>query len=95
MLRSELIAQLADEAEGLSPREVEAIVDIVFESIADHLVEGGRVELRGFGTFTTRERGERVGRNPRTGAAVEVCAKRLPHFKPGKDMREKLLHPVA
>ncbi len=94
MLRSELIAQLASEAEGLSLVEVESIVDIVFESIAGHLVDGGRVELRGFGTFSTRERGERVGRNPRTGAAVEVGAKRLPHFKPGKELREKLVHPT-
>ncbi len=91
MLRSELIARLADESEGLTAAEIETLVDVVFDSIADQLEKGGRVELRGFGTFSTRERGERIGRNPRTGEPVAVAPKRLPYFKPGKELREKLM----
>ena len=63
---------------------------IVRFSITDQLAQGGRVELRGFGAFSTRQRDARVGRNPRTGAAVDVNAKRVPYFKPGKEMRERL-----
>ena len=91
MLRSELIARLADESEGLTASEIEAIVDVVFDSISGQLEKGGRVELRGFGTFSTRERGERTGRNPRTGEPVKVAPKRLPFFKPGKELRETLM----
>ena len=92
MLRSELIARLSQEAEGLTAAEVQTIVDVVLKSIADQLAEGGRVELRGFGTFTTRGRPARQGRNPRTGEDVQVAPKRLPHFKPGKDLRHSLLN---
>ena len=74
----------------LSVQEVDRIVDIVFDSIGGRLADGGRVELRGFGAFTTRSRGGHTGRNPRTGAAVVVPAKRVPHFKPGKEMRVRL-----
>lgn len=91
MLRSELIARLSEESEGLTAAEVETIVDIVFDSISEQLEHGGRVELRGFGSFSTRQRKGRVGRNPRTGKAVAVDAKRLPHFKPGKELRDSLL----
>ena len=91
MLRSELIARLCSEAEGLNPDEVQRIVDLVFDSIAEQLAEGGRVELRGFGTFATRQRDERVGRNPRTGESVHVDSKRIPVFKPGKELRERLM----
>ena len=66
------------------------MVDIFFEEITQRLAEGGRVELRGFGTFSTRERDARTGRNPRTGETVEVPSKRVPYFKPGKEMRERL-----
>ena len=90
MIRSELLAALAEENPDLRPEEVEQVVDIFFEELAQRLAEGGRVELRGFSAFSTRERQARQGRNPRTGEAVEVPAKRVPYFKPGKDMREKL-----
>lgn len=90
MIRSELIAQLEKDQPDLSPREVEQIVTFVFDSISQQLADGGRVELRGFGTFTTRARDGRVGRNPRTGEAVDVQAKRVPYFKPGKEMRHRL-----
>jgi integration host factor subunit beta len=90
MIRSELFALVARDQPGLSPSEVEAIVACVFDAISKRLAEGGRVELRGFGTFTTRARDGRVGRNPRTGEPVDVKPKRVPYFKPGKEMRHKL-----
>ena len=74
----------------LRAQEIEQVVDIFFEEIAQRLAEGGRVELRGFGAFSTRERDARTGRNPRTGEPVDVPAKRVPYFKPGKEMRERL-----
>ncbi|WP_022682611.1 integration host factor subunit beta [Sphingobium bisphenolivorans] len=90
MIRSELIQKLAEENPALSSQEVERIVDLFFKEIVDRLSNGGRVELRGFGAFTTRPREARTGRNPRTGEQVPVCAKRVPYFKPGKEMRERL-----
>ncbi len=90
MIRSELIQALSADNPELRPEEVEQVVDIFFDEISARLAEGGRVELRGFGTFSTRERNARVGRNPRTGETVEVDAKRVPYFKPGKEMRERL-----
>lgn len=90
MIRSELLQALSADNPDLRPEEVEQVVDIFFEEIAQRLAEGGRVELRGFGTFSTRERDARTGRNPRTGATVDVPAKRVPYFKPGKEMRERL-----
>jgi len=90
MIRSELLQNLAEENPGLRPDEIEKILDIFFDNIIDRLVEGGRVELRGFGAFSTRAREPRKGRNPRTGEAVDVPAKRVPYFKPGKEMRARL-----
>ena len=90
MIRSELLQSLAADNPELRPEEVEQVVDIFFEEITTRLAEGGRVELRGFGTFSTRQRDARTGRNPRTGEAVKVPSKRVPYFKPGKEMRERL-----
>ncbi|HEX7852200.1 MAG TPA: integration host factor subunit beta [Sphingobium sp.] len=90
MIRSELVQKLAQENPDLSMQTIDKIVDLVFKSVVDRLASGGRVELRGFGAFTTRGRDARVGRNPRTGEEVSVPAKRVPHFKPGKEMRERL-----
>jgi integration host factor subunit beta len=90
MIRSELVQKLAEKNQGLAPRDVEAIVNTFFEQVIDRLAAGGRVELRGFGAFSTRSRDARVGRNPRTGEAVDVSAKRVPYFKPGKEMRARL-----
>lgn len=90
MIRSELVQLLAHDNPDLTPKDVERIVGIFFEAIADQLGDGGRVELRGFGAFSTRERDARTGRNPRTGEAVDVVAKRVPYFKPGKEMRARL-----
>ena len=90
MIRSELLQALAKDNPELRQEEVEQVLDIFFDEITERLAEGGRVELRGFGTFSTREREARTGRNPRTGEAVEVPSKRVPYFKPGKEMRERL-----
>ena len=90
MIRSELVQKLCSDFPDLSQREVENVVTAVFDSITDQLASGGRVELRGFGAFSTRQRDARTGRNPRTGESVAVDAKRVPYFKPGKEMRERL-----
>ena len=90
MIRSELLQAIAADNPELRPEEVEQVVTIFFDEIGKRLAEGGRVELRGFGAFSTRARDSRIGRNPRTGEPVEVPAKRVPYFKPGKEMRERL-----
>ena len=90
MIRSELVAALGRDHPDLSNAEIERVVDCVFDAIIARLAEGGRVELRGFGTFSTRSRDGRTGRNPRTGEPVTVEAKRVPYFKPGKEMRLRL-----
>ncbi|HEX2803445.1 MAG TPA: integration host factor subunit beta [Sphingomicrobium sp.] len=90
MIRSELVQKLCQDFPDLNQREVESVVSAVFDSITDQLAQGGRVELRGFGAFSTRQRDARLGRNPRTGESVQVDAKRVPYFKPGKEMRERL-----
>lgn len=90
MIRSELLQHLEDENSGLEAEEVEKILDLFFDTIIQRLAEGGRVELRGFGAFSTREREARKGRNPRTGETVAVPGKRVPYFKPGKEMRARL-----
>ncbi|PEQ12296.1 integration host factor subunit beta [Novosphingobium sp. PC22D] len=90
MIRSELIQALARENPELRGEDVERAVDAFFEEIAQRLTDGGRVELRGFGAFSTRHRDSRKGRNPRTGETVDVPEKRVPYFKPGKEMRQRL-----
>ncbi len=90
MTKSELIAYLAEENPHLYQRDVERIVTTIFDEIASALADGDRVELRGFGAFSVKQRDARIGRNPRTGEAVNVAAKRVPYFKTGKQLREKL-----
>ncbi|OJW62736.1 MAG: integration host factor subunit beta [Sphingomonadales bacterium 63-6] len=90
MIRSELLQVLAKDNPELRADEIEQVVDIFFDEIAQRLAEGGRVELRGFGAFSTRQREARTGRNPRSGEAVTVPSKRVPYFKPGKEIRERL-----
>ncbi len=90
MTKSELIQRLAERNPHLFLRDVEKIVDTVFGEITDALANGDRVELRGFGAFSVKHRDARVGRNPRTGETVQVAAKRLPFFKTGKALRERL-----
>jgi len=90
MIRSELVQTLAAENPDLSARDIESLVSTFFDEICKRLAGGGRVELRGFGAFSTRARDARTGRNPRTGDLVAVDAKRVPYFKPGKEMRIRL-----
>jgi integration host factor subunit beta len=90
MLRSELVAKLAAENTHLFHGDVERVVDTVLEEIVGALERGDRVELRGFGAFSARSRGARLGRNPRTGEAVQVAAKNAPFFKAGKELRARL-----
>ncbi|MBL8666507.1 MAG: integration host factor subunit beta [Rhodospirillales bacterium] len=90
MTRSELIARLAAANPHLYQRDVERIVTTIFEEISAALARGDRVELRGFGAFSVKQRGSRVGRNPRTGESVSVTAKHIPYFKTGKQLRERL-----
>lgn len=87
MTKAELVEEVARAAE-LNKRDAEVIVETVFDSIIGALHKGEKVELRGFGSFRTRERGPRRGRNPKTGAPVDVPAKRVPYFKPGKELKE-------
>jgi integration host factor subunit beta len=90
MTRSELVQRLAERNPHLYLRDIEKIVDTVFDDITAALVRGDRIELRGFGTFSVKERQARTGRNPRTGQSVLVEGKRLPFFKTGKELRERL-----
>ena len=90
MIRSELVQKIADANPHLGPREAERVVSTILDAISERLADGGRVELRGFGAFSTRDRDARTGRNPRTGDSVDVGAKRVPLFKPGTDLRERL-----
>jgi len=90
VIRSELVQKLCDDHPDLTLKEVERVVSAFFDSIIEQLQAGGRVELRGFGAFSTRGRDARKGRNPRTGEPVDVSAKSVPYFKPGKEMRERL-----
>ena len=95
MIRSELVQKIADENPHLYQRDVERIVNTIFEEIIEAMANGDRVELRGFGAFSTKARDPRTGRNPRTGEAVEVSAKSVPYFKPGKELRERINKPAA
>lgn len=90
MIKSELVARMAEANPHLFQRDVERIVSAIFEEIAAALERGDRVELRGFGAFSVKERPGRVGRNPRTGEKVSVPMKHVPFFKTGKDLRDRL-----
>ena len=90
MIRSELIQKIAEENPHLYQRDVERIVNTIFEEITNAMARGDRVELRGFGAFSVKKRDARLGRNPRTGEAVEVEEKHVPFFKTGKLLRDRL-----
>ena len=87
MTKAELVEDVARAAE-LTKKDAERLVEIVFESIIETLNQGEKIELRGFGSFRVRERGARRGRNPKTGDPVSIPAKRVPYFKPGKELKE-------
>ena len=90
MIRSELIQKVAEENPHLFQRDVERIVNTIFEEIIAAMTRGDRVELRGFGAFSVKKRDARTGRNPRTGDSVEVEEKHVPFFKTGKLLRDRL-----
>ena len=87
MTKADLVEDVARAAE-LTKKDAERLVEIVFESIIETLNHGEKIELRGFGSFRVRERGARRGRNPKTGDPVDIPAKRVPYFKPGKELKE-------
>jgi integration host factor subunit beta len=90
MLKSELVSKLTEQNPHLYQRDIEQVVNAILDTIRDALAQGGRVELRGFGTFTAKTREARAGRNPRTGEAVSVSEKVVPVFRTGKEMRLRL-----
>ena len=90
MIKSELVRKIADRNPHLYQRDVEKIVNAILDEITTALAQGNRVELRGFGAFSVKKRDPRLGRNPRTGANVDVEEKAVPFFKTGKEMRERL-----
>ncbi len=90
MIKSELVLRIAEQNPHLYQRDIENIVNAILNEITLALANGDRVELRGFGAFSVKERKARVGRNPRTGAKVEVSEKAIPFFKTGKELRVRL-----
>ncbi|MCA0271063.1 MAG: integration host factor subunit beta [Proteobacteria bacterium] len=90
MIRSELIQKISEENPHLFQRDVERIVNTIFEEIVEAMARGDRVELRGFGAFSVKQRDARTGRNPRTGESVPVDEKHVPFFKTGKLLRDRL-----
>jgi len=90
MIKSELVQVVAERNPHLYQRDVEHVVNAVLDTITQALAEGNRVELRGFGAFSVKNRPPRIGRNPRTGTTVAVTEKFVPFFKTGKEMRERL-----
>ena len=90
MIRSELIQKIADDNPHLYQRDVERIVNTIFDEITSAIAAGDRVELRGFDAFSVKKRDARVGRNPRTGETVQVEEKHVPFFKTGKLLRDRL-----
>ncbi len=95
MIKSELVQKIAEKNPHLYHRDIERIVNTVLDEVINALKDGDRVELRGFGAFSAKSRNARMGRNPRTGEAVEVVAKRVPFFKTGKELRERLNAPKS
>lgn len=89
MNRSELIDTLKDEA-ALNRKEAESVVNLFFDMIIDYIAQGERIEIRGFGSFSVKNYKPYIGRNPKTGDKIQVSAKRLPFFKVGKELKEKV-----
>ena len=88
--KSEIINALADKQRHLGYRDVEFSVRAILDHLADTLADNGRIEIRGFGSFNLRYRQPRMGRNPKTGETVQLPGKYVPHFKPGKELRERV-----
>ncbi|MES1944955.1 Integration host factor beta subunit [Salinisphaera sp. PC39] len=90
MTKSELIERLVQRHTHLSQKDVELAVKLLLEEVSRTLSSGGRIEIRGFGSFSVHHRPARMGRNPKTGESVQIPEKYVPHFKPGKEMRERV-----
>ncbi len=95
MTKSELIAQIASSNNVMTKQQVEFIVNGVFDLIQTALVNGDKVEIRGFGSFRVREKKEKIGRNPRTGAVVHLSSGKVPYFRPSIDIKERLIEQSA
>jgi integration host factor subunit beta len=90
MTKSELIDQIVSQQSQLSAKDVELAVKAIISYMSEVLSGGGRIEIRGFGSFSLHYRAPRVGRNPKTGESVELSGKYVPHFKPGKELRDRV-----
>jgi len=88
--KSELIERIAESQSQLSPKDVELAVKLMVEEMSHSLSSGGRIEIRGFGSFSLHYRASRLGRNPKTGSSVDLNGKYVPHFKPGKELRDRV-----
>lgn len=90
MTKSELIERIAERQDQLSPKDIELAVKLIIEYMSQSLASGERIEIRGFGSFSVHYREARIGRNPKTGEPVELDGKHVPHFKPGKELRDRV-----
>jgi len=90
MTKSELIEQLSDEHNILNKKEAETVINLIFSGISDALSQGDRVEIRGFGSFSVRERQAREARNPKSGELVKIASRKTPFFKTGKELRQRV-----
>ena len=92
MTKSELIERITDRHPELSSKDIELAVKTILDTMSQALSQGDRIEIRGFGSFSLHFRSPRVGRNPKTGESVSLKGKYVPHFKPGKELREQVNH---
>lgn len=90
MTKSELIERIAEQQDQLSPKDIELGVKLILEEMSQALAVGDRIEIRGFGSFSLHYRAPRLGRNPKTGESVRLDGKYVPHFKPGKELRDRV-----
>ncbi|MEX2366883.1 MAG: integration host factor subunit beta, partial [Pseudohongiellaceae bacterium] len=90
MTKSELIDRIASKQTQLSAKDIELAVKAIISYMSEVLAEGGRIEIRGFGSFSLHYRAPRIGRNPKTGEPVQLSGKHVPHFKPGKELRDRV-----
>lgn len=95
MTKSDLIEILASKQAHLPPKDIQLTVKIFLEQMSEILSQGDRIEIRGFGSFALHYRAPRTGRNPKTGESVQLTGKSVPHFKPGKDLRARVMHAVG
>lgn len=90
MTKSDLVARVSERTPGMSMKDSETVVNLIFDSMTEALMRGDKIEIRGFGSFKVKQRDAREGRNPRTGQEVKIPAKRTPFFKVGKELKERV-----